>query len=154
MVNNLKELNRLITKTYDMVVQVENFAMQRGPFTDLSLTETHTLNAIGKNGSKTMSEVAAFLDIAVSTLTVSITRLIKKGYVERMRDESDRRVVLVRLTKKGEKAYNLHAYFHARLINSALSYLSDEEEEVLIGALRKVHEFFENVQKKDIGRKK
>lgn len=148
MVKNLQELNRLITKTYDMVVQVENFAMQQGPFSDLSVTETHTLDAIGKRGTRTMSEVASQLNIAVSTLSVSVSRLIKKGYVERMRDEKDRRVVKVCLTRKGEKAYNLHAYFHSRLINVALGELSEQEEEILISALHKIHAFFDSVQHK------
>ena len=148
MVKNLQELNRLVTKTYDMVVQVENYAMQQGPFSDLSVTETHTLDAIGKKGTKTMSEVAARLNIAVSTLSVSVSRLIKKGYVQRMRDENDRRVVKICLTRKGEKAYNLHAYFHSRLINVALGQMSEEEEVVLISALHKIHAFFDSVQHK------
>ena len=42
---------------------------------------------------KTSSEVAKELSITVGTLTVAINNLVKKGYVERLRSEDDRRVV-------------------------------------------------------------
>lgn len=49
---------------------------------------------------KTSSEVAKELSITVGTLTVAINNLVKKGYVERIRSEDDRRVVKLGLTKK------------------------------------------------------
>lgn len=49
---------------------------------------------------KTTSEVAKELSITVGTLTTAINKLVKKGYVERIRSEDDRRVVKLGLTKK------------------------------------------------------
>lgn len=49
---------------------------------------------------KTSSEVAKELSITVGTLTVAINNLVKKGYVERLRSEDDRRVVKLGLTKR------------------------------------------------------
>ena len=50
--------------------------------------------------------------MTVGTLTIAINHLVKKGYVERSRSEEDRRVVLVSLSEKGEKAYFHHRMFH------------------------------------------
>ena len=56
--------------------------------------QIHTIEAIGLDRSRTMGEIAHDLRITVGTLTTAITKLIKKGYVERKRIEEDRRVVL------------------------------------------------------------
>ena len=91
---------------------------------------------------RTMSEVAQDLKITVGTLTTAINKLIKKGYVERKRIEEDRRVVLIKLTKKGKLAFRLHEKFHNDMINKTIEGLSDSEEEVLISSLERLNEFF------------
>ena len=90
-----------------------------------------------------MTEVANDLDITVGTLTTAINRLIKKEYVERRRIEEDRRVVLIKLTAKGEEAFKSHAQFHDDMIKSVILELSETEEGVLISSLKKVTNFFE-----------
>lgn len=67
---------------------------------DLSVTEIHTIEAVGMYELKNMSEIASDLNITVGTLTMAVNNLVKKGYVERVKKEGDRRVVQVRLTKK------------------------------------------------------
>ncbi|MBS6043488.1 MAG: winged helix DNA-binding protein, partial [Clostridium baratii] len=69
-------------------------------------------------------------------------KLIKKGYVERKRIEEDRRVVLIKLTKKGKLAYRLHEKFHSDMIKKTIEGLSEEEEEVLISSLDRLNMFF------------
>ena len=91
---------------------------------------------------RTMSEVAQDLKITVGTLTTAINKLIKKGYVERKRIEEDRRVVLIKLTKKGKLAYRLHEKFHSDMIKKTIEGLSEEEEEVLISSLDRLNMFF------------
>lgn len=140
----ISELNELLMQTYDLILKAENNVVKQGPFSDLSVTEIHTIEAIGRREGRTMGEIAARLNVAVSTLTVSINRLIKKGYAERVRDQKDRRQVFVHLTKKGEKAYLLHGYFHSAMINTTLKCLTEQESEVLVCALEKVNEFFKD----------
>ena len=67
-----------------------------------------------------MSEVAGKLEITVGTLTTAINRLVKKGYVERERKEEDRRIVRIRLTKKGQLVHRLHEKYHQDMINNVI----------------------------------
>ena len=76
-------------------------------------------------------------------LTTAINRLIKKEYVERRRIEEDRRVVLIKLTEKGDEAFKSHADFHDDMIKSIMKELPKDEEEILITALKKMVNFFE-----------
>ena len=83
----------------------------------------HIMEAIGIQESKNMSTVAKTMSVTVGTLTIAINHLVKKGYVERTRSEEDRRVVLVSLSEKGEKAYLHHKIFHEKMVMAVLDSL-------------------------------
>ncbi|MBE6070872.1 MAG: MarR family transcriptional regulator [Clostridium butyricum] len=136
------EINKLLVQLFNDVLQIEEKSLKEGVISDLSITEIHTIEAIGMYTEKSMSEVAQILKITVGTLTTAINKLIKKEYVERKRIEEDRRVVLVKLTKKGKLAYRIHEKFHHDMVNTAIDGLSEEEEEVLISSLNKINNFF------------
>lgn len=136
-------LNILLVKLFNDILKIEETALKEGEFSDLSVTEIHIVEAIGLDREMTMSEVANELDITVGTLTTAINRLIKKGYVDRRRIEEDRRVVLIKLTERGEEAFKSHANFHDDMIKSVILELSDNEEKVLITSLKKITTFFE-----------
>ena len=133
-------LNKLLVQLFNDILQIEEKSLKNTQFTDLSITEIHTIEAIGLDRSRTMGEIAHDLRITVGTLTTAITKLIKKGYVER-------RVVLVNLTSKGEEVYKVHQVFHEEMICAMLSNFSDEEEQVLSKSLEKLNTFFEEKYK-------
>ena len=142
-------INELLVQLFNDVLQIEEQSLKDGVLSDLSVTEIHTIEAIGMYSERTMSEAAQKLKITVSTLTTAINKLIKKGYVERKRIEEDRRVVLVKLTKRGKLALRLHQKFHGEMINNAIEGLSMEEETILISSLNKLNDFFKEKYKLD-----
>jgi len=135
-------LNKLIVELFNDVLEIEQSALQQGTFSDLSVTEIHTIEAIGMYQPRTMSEVAADLRITVGTLTTAINKLIKKGYVCRNRIEEDRRVVMIQLTKRGKLAYRVHQKFHMDMIRETIEGIDEEEEKVLVTALEKINNYF------------
>lgn len=135
-------INELLVQLFNDVLQIEENSLKEGVISDLSITEIHTIEAIDMYAEKSMSEVAQILKITVGTLTTAINKLIKKEYVERKRIEEDRRVVLVKLTKKGKLAYRIHEKFHHDMVNTAIDGLSEEEERILISSLDKINNFF------------
>lgn len=139
-----KVINELLVQIFDDILQIEEKTLQSGHLSDLSVTEMHTIEAIGMYTKRTMSEVAQDLKITVGTLTTAVNKLIKKGYVERKRIEEDRRVVLVELTKKGKLAFRLHEKFHNDMVQTTINGLSDEEQRVLISSLERLNEFFKS----------
>lgn len=137
-------LNELLVNVFDDIVTIEQMTLKEGAFKDLSITEMHTIAAIGMYEPRTMSEVAADLNITVGTLTTAINNLVKKGYVERNRPENDRRIVQIMLTKKGKIAYRIHAKFHSDMVKTSISDLNPEEEDILVRALGKLNNFFKD----------
>ncbi len=136
----LKEINSLLVEIYDDVGRIEEYSIKQGAFKDLSITEIHTIDAIGLYGSKTMSETALELQITTGTLTAAVDKLIKKGYVIRERSDMDRRIVNISLTKQGKLAYRIHERFHIEMVKSVIDEFTEEEEEILIVGLRKLND--------------
>ena len=136
-------LNTLLVDLFNDILKIEASVLKEGEFNDLSVTEMHIIEAIGLDREMTMTEVARDLEITVGTLTTAINRLIKKEYVERRRIEEDRRVVLVMLTDKGKEVFKYHEEFHNDMVKCTIDSFSKEEEIVLVSALKRVSEFFE-----------
>jgi DNA-binding MarR family transcriptional regulator len=139
------EINKMLVEVYDDVNHIEEYSIKRGVFSDLSITEIHTVEAVGLYGCKTMSEIAAELEITMGTLTTAVDKLIKKGYLERNRSNTDRRIVNVSLTKKGKLAYRIHEKFHLDMVQAIMSDFTAEEEEVLLTALSKLNKHLKDI---------
>ena len=115
-----------LVSIFEKVLVAEEKSLQKGYFSNLSLAEMHTLDAIGPYEARTMTETAQILGITVGTLTVSVDRLVKKGFVARRRDEEDRRVVRISLTRDGKLAARMHGKFHKVLAKHILEPYTDE----------------------------
>ena len=107
------------------------------------------MEAIGIQEPKNMSTVAKAVSVTTGTLTIAINHLVKKGYVERTRSEEDRRVVLVSLSEKGEKAFLHHKIFHEKMVMAVLDGLNPKETEDLTRALLKLQVFFDSYSDKE-----
>ena len=135
-------VNELLVETFNDILQIEQKALKEGILKDLSITEIHTIDAIGMYECRTMTEVAQELKITLGTLTAAINKLLKKGYVDRKRGEEDRRSVMIALTRKGKLAFRIHDQFHSEMVKATIDGLNEEEEEILIKSLAKLNIFF------------
>lgn len=106
---------------------------------ELTLIEINTILVISNGELKSMSEIANALGVSSGTPTVTIDRLILKGYVERIRDEGDRRQVFVRLSVKGVEAYELINEMKNKITETVFGVIDEDEKKVLISALVKLN---------------
>lgn len=142
----VKEVNPYLVTIFNQVLNIEEKALKGSEFKDLSIKEMHTIEAIGMYREHTTSEVAKKTSVTVGTLTVTINNLVKKGYVERIRMDNDRRVVKLGLTNKGRLLFRLHDKFHRDMVKETLGGMSQEEGEALIKGLRNLHDFLARTQ--------
>lgn len=134
--------NEVLVKLFNDIMHIEEKAIITDEFKDISNNDMHIIEAIGVNEPKNMSSVAKTLSVTVGTLTIAINNLVKKGYVERVRSEKDRRVVFISLSEKGLKAYVHHAAFHQEMIKATIQGLTPEEVNVLVKSLTNLVDFF------------
>lgn len=141
-----RTLNELLVGLFRSITTIEEQAICKGEYRDMTTNDMHVIEAIGRELPRNMTGVARALDVTTGTLTISMNSLVKKGYVQRVRSEEDRRVVLVSLTEKGKKAFDHHKKFHEEMIAHVVEGLSEEEKNVLQKSLQQLNGFF--MQKK------
>ena len=142
-------LNEVLVKLFRNINTIEEQAIRTEEYNDVSTNDMLVLEAIGMGEQLNMTTVARALRVTTGTLTISINSLVKKGYVERVRSEEDRRVVLVSLTAKGNEAFLHHKRFHEQMIEAIVEERSEEEKQVLEKALSRINHFFISNTKDD-----
>src|SRR5688572_5949767 len=92
------------------------------------------------SGPRTPAELADAAGVTRATMTGLIDTLERDGYVVREPDPSDRRMLSVRLTAKGEQFLQEFLPGHFRIIAAVMSTLSETERKTLVGLLTKVQQ--------------
>ena len=69
----------------------------------VSLQQFIILDYLLKEKDHKMTELARFMSVTTPAVTGFINRLVKAGYVRRIFDPKDRRVVIIKLKPKGKK---------------------------------------------------
>lgn len=135
-------VNEVLVNLFHQIWKVEETALITGEYSDVTVNDMHIIEAVGLGAGNNMSTIARKLNITVGSLTTSMNNLVLKGYAARERSEEDRRVVNIRLTKKGEQAYRHHEAFHEQMAVAALSTLPQEEIPALANTLQNLLDFF------------
>lgn len=101
-------INNVLVNLINEIWELEEKAIITEEFKDLTNNDMHVIEAVGTGDGKNMSSIARKLNITVGSLTTAMNSLVNKKYVERRRSEEDRRVVFVKLTSKGIRAFRHH----------------------------------------------
>lgn len=104
----------------------------------LTMMQLQALIFIKKADRVTMGDVAEHFQITLPTVTVLLDKLVHLGLVRRDQNTEDRRVVNVKLTKKGENLTHEAMKQRRKKINHMLSYLSVEDKELLLQIMNRL----------------
>ena len=141
-------LNELLVGMFNYILYLEERNLkQKG--VKLSMNEVHILENIQKTSDNSMSHIAKRLMVTQGTLTTNVAKLVTKGYVERLRDPADKRVVRLNITEKAEEVLKVHEDFHREMIDKTIGDLGLDENEVLIQSLENILEYFRQVYGQD-----
>ena len=135
-------INDILVNLFNEILKLEEEAIITDEFKDITNNDMHIIEAVGLSGENTMSVVAKKLGITAGSLTTSVNSLVNKKYVKRQRSEEDRRVVFIKLTEKGKRAYEHHREYHRQMTEAVISRLDENEVPVLIKTLTGLSDFF------------
>jgi DNA-binding MarR family transcriptional regulator len=141
MVSPKQVINELLVDVFNHILNIEGVTLKKWGV-KLSMTEVHVLEAIRSSEIPTMGNVASKLRVTLGTLTTSVNVLVKKDYVVRYRDKSDRRKVLLELNETAIDVLKFHDKFHDEMIESLFNDLELEKDEVLMKSLENISEYF------------
>lgn len=124
---------------------------------DLSPQEARLLEIICRvvdNGQDNRATaIAAARRVTAGTLTTAAKLLEKKGYLTRRRDEADRRVVRLLPTELGRAASERYTAFRKKMMDRALSCLTEDEADAFVRAADKLSRLFRALAESDGGAK-
>jgi DNA-binding MarR family transcriptional regulator len=110
----------------------------------LPRSEMLALLLLQRHGERTMSELAEVLGAPLSTASGIGERLARRGLVHRQRRLEDRRVVVVRLTRRGATAAGKLREQADGLLRRVTGALTEEELAQLLALLAKVWAAFQS----------
>jgi len=121
-------------------IRIANFidSVRRG----LTLSQVTVLLLLKEARGTTMpmGQIARELGVSLPTTSGLVDRLHREGLVDRVVNDRDRRVVLVRLTKEGRTVIQRMLRLLSDLLTRLLAHLTEAEQESLAQAVERVFE--------------
>lgn len=120
-----EELNRLLRRCGHVLYHQTHHCQQDA-----------VLLLLAKQGAMNQKEIQEHLSVKAGSVSELISKLENKGFLQRSRDEQDKRRVVLSLTEKGLLAAKIH---EDRPAEHLFDVFTAEEKEQLIGLLGKLH---------------
>lgn len=141
---NAKEvLNDLFVEVFNSIVALEYKNIKEKDI-DLSITEIHVLSEIENSNIPTMNNIAKRLSVTPGTLTVSVNKLVEKGYVIKSNSSDDKRKTILSLTDKSIYPLSFHNKFHEEMIDNVIKDLHIDDNSELIVSLSNLSDYFKS----------
>lgn len=104
----------------------------------LNALDAQTLVFVGDHPGCGIGDVARYLNVALTTMSSAVDRLVRKGLAERQRPEDDRRSVALTVTAGGRQAIEDHVAAYREACRAMLRALDPEEQSQLIRLTEKI----------------
>jgi DNA-binding MarR family transcriptional regulator len=101
----------------------------------LSRHQASVLDHLDEIDSVTLNGLARHMGVTAATMSLTVDRLERKGYVVRVRDVADRRRVHVRLTTAGVRVRDASSVLDPPLVEGLMSRLTDEDRAAAVRGL-------------------
>ncbi len=142
-----KLLNQILKDLFFKILRIQAKMVSRAAQENISRTEMHTLEAIEESEYVTLTQIADKLCITKATASVTIKRLVKKGFVKKVKEENDKRISTLKLTQKGEDSCGKHRQFHDGLVDGILHDFKIEEHPQVVKSLQALLDYFIKLEK-------
>ena len=105
----------------------------------LTTTEVYCVEIIHNLGKPTIQEFANFIGISSPNATYKVNSLIKKGYVQKVQSDKDKREFYLDVTERYYRYYNINEKYLDIVENRLKANLSPEEFEMFNNTLKKIY---------------
>lgn len=136
-----------VVDVFNEAMAIQELYLRKSKFKELSMSETHVLNAVDKVEFPSMTNVAKTLNVTVGTLTTSVKKIIEKGFLIKERSKKDQRVYYLKLTDKGYEALAIHEQFHRELADLYKSAIPDDRIDWVFNTLKKIKSDLDNFKR-------
>lgn len=131
--------NKVYTK-FKLHFYKEVFKKWRDREVSLTTVETFCMEIIHALGKPTVSEFASFTSLSSANAADKINNLVKKGYLNKVQSDEDKRIYYLEVTKKYIDYYNISCQYLKEVMSKLEDRFTSEENKVLEKMLRVMSE--------------
>ncbi|WP_423802012.1 MarR family winged helix-turn-helix transcriptional regulator [Neobacillus sp. SAB-20_R2A] len=118
---------------------------------ELTNDQHYILRYIHQTGECTSTELAEVFQVNKSAITAIINRMTDRGLIQRTRDEKDRRVVYLTLTKEGVELFQSAQEKVHQLVESIITQFDETEITTFIYTYEKLAQILDNKKQEELG---
>ncbi|MBF2554196.1 winged helix-turn-helix transcriptional regulator [Listeria marthii] len=104
----------------------------------LSIEQFFVLREIAAYDGISATELAATLSVNKSAITPKLKKLVDKGYIQRKRNQQDKRAVVLTISEKGNNVYEECEKQLELLVNEWLEILGEKDSEHFFELFQKI----------------
>lgn len=131
--------NKVYTK-FKLHFYKEVFKKWRDREVSLTTVETFCMEIIHALGKPTVSEFASFTSLSSANAADKINNLVKKGYLNKVQSDEDKRIYYLEVTQKYIDYYNISYQYLKEVMSKLEDRFTSEENMVLEKMLRVMSE--------------
>ena len=147
----MNEVNKekTITSLFEILSVCQKIILNSLDIKNLNLTKTQLfiLMALMRNQSLNMSQISIYIASSQEQATRAVAPLVTSGLLERFYDESNRKLVLVRLTEMGKEFIRAKKQFISKHLLDCFDVLTGQDEDELLDALERTLKILNTVER-------
>lgn len=129
--------NELYNKFMERYIESNSY---KNCFSNMSYKETSYLSEIHIHKGISLVDLSKKMGVTKSAVSQIITKMIKKGYVEKRVSPLDKREFNLFLTENIEEVYKENDIALNKIFDYSLSFISKEEKKIFCSLLLKINE--------------
>jgi DNA-binding MarR family transcriptional regulator len=107
---------------------------------EVTMPQMIVLHFLDRHGESKMTEVADAMGVTTAAMTGAIERLVRDGYVSRLNDPNDRRIIKVKPTPKGTKIIKTFHQRKREMVMELFGKISQKEREDYLNILMHIRD--------------
>lgn len=137
---NDKYIVYFISRTKQKMIQFIEKKLEENGIDDLITSHGNILTALYENNGKlTMSQIAKKIGKDKSTVTPLITKLFQLGYIDKLKNEDDKRITYITITDKGRQLESTFNSITSQVHETAYKNFTPEEKQIFLELLKKLN---------------
>lgn len=141
----MRKIEETLDDFYNIYYKVEKVNVDN-TIRCMTANEMKIIDSIG-NKKTTVKVLADRMDVKVCTISLALDKLEKKQFIAKVKDEVDKRIVYIKLTKKGQLALKYHGNFNTTLFKQITENIDKKDLQVFSDVLRKITSNLYNIKK-------
>lgn len=117
---------------------------------ELTFSQVHCISVIGDSEEANVTKISSELEMTTGAITKMCKKLFSQGFVEKYQENGNKQKIYYRLTKSGQRIYEIHKGLHDKIQKdkeSVIDKYSEDEKMTILRFLNDINTMMSNTIK-------